>query len=238
MPTRPRPPSSGRTTGRRCAALGRYRLDIVENARLFAIENLAADDAAIGCWESKYHWNSWRPITAIREAASDGNPATVADPAWTPLFDPRTTQAGSPLVTPPFPDHPAGHGCISGAIVRTLRRYFGTDKVAFSAFSTRTRTTRSYDRFSAALQEISTRACRAASHFRAADVQGAALGTRVAHWLAKHYFQPLRPRSGLKRRAPGASAAQRPGRTNRRAESPASDSPQTSAGAHGPRRRR
>ena len=188
-----------------------HRLDIAENARLFAIENLAAADAAIGCWESKYHWNSWRPITAIREAASDGNPATVADPAWTPLFDPSTTQAGSPLVTPPFPDHPAGHGCISGAIVRTLRRYFGTDKVAFSVFSTRTRTTRSYDRFSAALQEIIDARVWGGIHFRAADVQGAALGNKVAHWLAKHYFQPLRQRSGVKRRAPGASAAQRPG---------------------------
>jgi len=125
-----------------------HRLDIVDNARLFAMENLAAADGAIGCWNDKYYWSFWRPITAIREAGGDGNPATEADPAWTPLFDPATVQFGTPLVTPGFPDHPAGHGCISGAIVRALQNYFGTDKITFSAFSTRTRTTRSYDRFS------------------------------------------------------------------------------------------
>ena len=97
-------------------------LDIVDSARLFAIENLAAADAAIGCWNNKYHWNSWRPITAIREAASDGNPATEADPTWTPLFDPSTPVATPPaLVTPPFPEHPSGHNCAAGAIVRTLQ---------------------------------------------------------------------------------------------------------------------
>jgi PAP2 superfamily len=166
------------------------RLDIVDSARLFAIENLAAADGAIGCWNDKYYWNFWRPITAIREAAGDGNPATEADPAWTPLFDPATVQFGTPLVTPGFPDHPAGHGCISGAIVRALRNFFGTDKIAFSAFSTRTRTTRSYDRFSEALKEIIDARVWGGIHFRTADVQGAVLGKKVAHWLAKHHLQP------------------------------------------------
>ena len=60
-------------------------LDIVENARLFAMENLATADAYIGCWNDKYVWKFWRPITAIREADTDGNPATEADPTWEPL---------------------------------------------------------------------------------------------------------------------------------------------------------
>ncbi len=166
-----------------------HGLNIVENARLFAIENLAAADGAIGCWDSKYYWNFWRPITAIREAQGDGNPATTADPAWTPLFDPATPQFGTPLLTPGFPDHPAGHGCVSGAIVRTLQNFFGTDKIAFSAFSNRTRTTRSYDRFSEALKEIIDARVWGGIHFRAADVQGAVLGKKVAHWLGKYYFQ-------------------------------------------------
>ena len=165
-------------------------LDIADTARLFASANLASADGAIGCWESKYHWKFWRPITAVREADSDGNPATEADPAWTPLFDPATPQFGTPLVTPGFPDHPAGHGCISGAIVNTLQGFFGTDKVAFSAFSNRTRTTRSYDRLSQALKEVIDARVWGGIHFRAADVQGAVLGNKVAHWLAKQYFQP------------------------------------------------
>src|SRR5918994_2575587 len=166
-------------------------LDTAENARLFAMANLAAADAAIGCWYSKYHWNFWRPMMAIREAASDSNPATEADPAWTPLFDPATPQFGSPLANPPFPDHPAGHGCISGAIVHTLEDFFGTDKTGFSAFSNRTRTTRSFDRLSDALKEIIDARVWGGIHFRTADVQGAVLGKKVAHWLRTHYFQPV-----------------------------------------------
>ena len=165
-------------------------LSIVDNARLFAMTNLAAADGAIGCWYSKYHWRSWRPLMAIREAGSDGNPATDADPTWTPLFDPATPQFGSPLANPPFPDHPAGHGCVSGAIVRTLQNFFGTNKIAFSASSNRTRTTRSFDRFSDALNEVIDARVWGGIHFRTADVQGAVLGKKVAHWLDKHYLQP------------------------------------------------
>ena len=65
-------------------------LGIAANARLFAMVSLAAADGAISCWNDKYHWKFWRPIAAIREAATDGNPATVADPEWKPLFDPST----------------------------------------------------------------------------------------------------------------------------------------------------
>ena len=168
-----------------------HGLDIADNARLLAMANMASADGAIGCWESKYYWRFWRPMMAIREAAGDGNPATEADPGWTPLFDPTTPQFGSPLANPPFPDHPAGHGCISGAIVRTLQSFFGTDKVGFSAFSNRTRTTRSFDRLSEALKEVIDARVWGGIHFRTADVQGAVLGKKVAHWLRGHYFQPV-----------------------------------------------
>jgi hypothetical protein len=168
------------------------QLNIVDSARLFAAENLAAADAAIGCWNDKYHWNSWRPITAIREAASDGNRATEADPTWTPLFDPSTPVATPPaLVTPPFPEHPSGHNCAAGAIVRTLRYFFGTDKIAFSASSNKSGTTRTFDRFSDALEENINARVWAGIHFRTADVQGVRLGKRVARYLHKHYLQPV-----------------------------------------------
>ena len=96
-------------------------LAIVDSARFFAMENLAAADALIGCWNDKYYWQFWRPITAIREADTDGNPATQADPTWLPLFDPATPVCHTPLlVTPPFPDHPSGHCCATSAYVNTL----------------------------------------------------------------------------------------------------------------------
>jgi len=166
-------------------------LDIVETARLFAMENLAAADATIGCWNDKYYWQFWRPITAIREADTDGNPATQADPAWWPLFHPTTPVPPPPLVTPSFPDHPSGHTCGTGAIVHTLQNFFGTDKIAFSAFSNKSGTTRSFDRFSDALKEVIDARVWSGIHFRTADTQGAVLGKKVAHHLQKHYFQPV-----------------------------------------------
>src|SRR5438034_4603119 len=167
------------------------QLDIVENARLFAMTNLAAADAAIGCWNDKYYWQFWRPITGIREADTDGNPATQADPTWLPLFDPATPVCHPPLVTPPFPDHPSGHACGTSAIVHTLQNFFETDKIAFSAFSNKSGTTRSFDRFSDALKELIDARVWSGIHFRTADVQGAVLGKKVAHYLEKHYFQPV-----------------------------------------------
>jgi PAP2 superfamily len=171
---------------------GSQGLNIAESARLFAMENLAAADAAIGCWNDKYYWQFWRPITAIREADTDGNPATVADPTWLPLFDPATPVfSGPPLVTPPFPDHPSGHACGTSAFIHTLQNFFGTDKIAFSAFSNKSGTTRSFDRFSDALKEVIDARVWAGIHFRTADMQGAVLGKKVAHWLDKHYFEPV-----------------------------------------------
>jgi hypothetical protein len=168
-------------------------LDIVENARLFAMENLAAADSQIGGWNDKYYWQSWRPITAIREADTDGNPATEADPTWTPLFDPATPVCNPPLLfTPPFPEHPSGHACATSAFVHTLKNFFGTDRIAFSAFSNKSCTTRNFERFSDALDEVIDARVWAGIHFRTADVQGAVLGKKVAHYLTKHYFQPVR----------------------------------------------
>jgi hypothetical protein len=170
-------------------------LDIVDSARLFAMTNLAAADGSIGCWNDKAYWSFWRPITAIRNATTDGNPATEADPNWLPLFDPTTPVSGAPLVTPGFPDHPAGHTCISGATVYALQTFFGTDKVAFTAESNKCAPApcleRSFNRFSDALQEIIDARVWGGIHFRTADVQGAVLGRKVVHYMTKHYFQPV-----------------------------------------------
>ena len=171
-----------------------YDLAPADSARLLATTNLAAADAAIGCWNNKYHYNSWRPITAIREADTDGNPATTADPTWTPLFDPATPVAAgqAPLVTPPFPENPSGHNCAAGAILTTLRYFFGTNDVSFTATSNKSGTTRTFHSLSDALQENINARVWAGIHFRTADLQGVKLGTTVARYLHHHYFQPTR----------------------------------------------
>jgi hypothetical protein len=160
-------------------------LDISEAARMFAMADLAAADATIACWKDKYYYRFWRPITAIRLADTDGNPATVADPSWTPLFS-----GAPPLTTPAFPEHPSGHTAISGAVVETLKNFFGTDKVSFTMFSGLSGTTREFDRFSVAMREIIDARVWAGIHFRTADTQGHAMGRKVAHILEMNYFRP------------------------------------------------
>jgi hypothetical protein len=169
-------------------------LDIVDSARFFAMTSLAGADGAIGCWNDKAYWSFWRPITAIREAASDGNPATHADPTWVPLFDPTVPVSGSALVTPGFPDHPSGHSCVSSAIVHAMQDFFGTDQVPFTAVSNKCLPApcpnRSFERLSDALDEIIDARVWAGIHFRTADVQGAGLGKKVARYEDAHYFAP------------------------------------------------
>jgi hypothetical protein len=157
--------------------------------------NLAAADGAIACWNDKYYWSFWRPRAAIREADTDGGPATIADPSWEPLFS-AATQTIPPLTTPAFPDHPSGHGCLSGAVLNTMADFFGKDKLPITIVSGRTLDgvpipPRQFDLFSDALDEIVDARVWGGIHFRTADEQGATIGKEVAHWLHKNYFREL-----------------------------------------------
>ena len=93
---------------------------------------------------------------------------------------PPLTQTTPPLATPPFPDHPSGHGCVSGAVLRTFREFLGTDKIAFDIHSGRfPNQPRHFDRFSLALKEVVDARVWGGIHFRTADVQGAMMGKKV-----------------------------------------------------------
>jgi hypothetical protein len=155
-------------------------LSVAENARLFAMAYLTAADAQIACFQDKERWHFWRPQTAIRLADEDGNAATVADPNWTPL-----------LANPPYPDHPSGHNCVSSSIVETLKDFFGTNQMSFSATHSTLGITRSFTQFSQAIEEIKLARVYAGIHFFTADAQGAALGKRVADYREAHYFNPV-----------------------------------------------
>jgi hypothetical protein len=169
----------------------RFGLTTAENARLFAMASLAAADAAIACWNDKYHWNFWRPIDAIRDPAPDGNAGTQPDPSWTPLYDAATVTVPA-LSTPSFPDHPSGHSCVSSATLGVLRDFFGTDRIGFDIVSSRFPTQpRHFESFSQALQEVVDARVWGGIHFREADVQGAEIGTKIARWERQHYFQKL-----------------------------------------------
>src|SRR5262249_13999577 len=109
---------------------------------MFMLVNVAMAEAAITCWETKYHYQFWRPITAIREAASgtgpsglgDGNPNTIGDPNWSPLGAPADNGNGTNF-TPPFPSYTSGHATIGTALFATLAHFYGTDNISFTIIS-------------------------------------------------------------------------------------------------------
>ncbi|MDA0167968.1 vanadium-dependent haloperoxidase [Solirubrobacter taibaiensis] len=144
------------------------RLRDVDTARMFAMLYMTAGDAAIATWTDKARWLFWRPITAIREAAADGNPQTEADTGWLPLIN-----------TPPYPDHPSGLSSLGAAMALSLEEVFG-HRVRFTMNSTNSGTTRSYRGFGEAVDEIVDARVYSGIHFRKADDDGAALGARVA----------------------------------------------------------
>jgi hypothetical protein len=155
-------------------------LSLVENARFFAMLYLTSADALISVWDDKAHWSFWRPITAIEEADTDGNPRTEPELGWRPL-----------IPNPPYPEHPSGHAGLSGSIVTTLQQFFRTDKVAWSD-TNNAGLTRSFNRFSQAIHEIVDARVWSGIHFRTADEHGERIGRQVARYREQHYFEPER----------------------------------------------
>jgi hypothetical protein len=154
-------------------------LTLVENARLYAMLYMTAADALIAVWDDKAHWLFWRPITAIREAGSDGNPHTQPQADWTPL-----------IANPPYPEHPSGHTGLSGSIVKTLQQFFGTDSIGWSD-TNNAGLKRSFSSLSQAIEEIVDARVWSGIHFRNADQQGQRIGRRVAGYRQGRYFRPV-----------------------------------------------
>jgi hypothetical protein len=154
-------------------------LTMAEQARLFALLNLSGADAAIACWDDKAYWSFWRPLTAIR--SDDGDPATDADPAWTSL-----------IANPPYPDHPSGYNCQSGAFMHAAKAFFDR-KIAFGLTANLASgpVTRTYERFTDVIDDTIDARIWLGIHFRSADVDGAWIGKRAANWLAENYLNPV-----------------------------------------------
>src|SRR5215469_6068514 len=144
-------------------------------ARLLALVNLAMADAAIGCWDAKYTYSSWRPITAIQLGDTDGNDATISDSSWAPL-----------IVTPPFPEYPSAHSCISAAASRILSQTFGEESSFSVASDAMPGVTRKFRSFTAALEEVKNARVFGGIHFRTATVDGTALGIAVGDYVLAH----------------------------------------------------
>ncbi|MDQ2695505.1 MAG: phosphatase PAP2 family protein [Pseudomonadota bacterium] len=187
--------------------------DVVELARLLALVNVAMADTGIAAWESKYHYQVWRPVTGIREAdpgtgptgAGDGNIDTFADPAFMPLGAPASNLTG-PNFTPPFPAYPSGHAAFGGALFETLRNFYGTDHIAFTFVSdefngvtldnqsnVRPLRPRSFSSLSQAEEENGQSRIYLGVHWAFDKTEGITQGRRVADYVFENVFAPQHP---------------------------------------------
>jgi hypothetical protein len=164
----------------RTVALARLS-DIGDTARLLALANLSAADALIVAWDNKRTYNVWRPSTAIFEGDNDGNPLTVGDPTWLPLFN-----------DPPYPDYTSGANSITSAFMRTLALYFDDDVYTFTATtSVPGQGTRTYASFSAVADDVVDARICMGIHFRFADEGARRQGKQAANRAFSHVLRPL-----------------------------------------------
>jgi PAP2 superfamily len=157
------------------------RLDPWESARLFALLHLACADSLIAGYGAKYRYNFWRPVTAIRNGAEDGNPQTVANPAWNSYLD-----------TPSHPDYLSNHAVLCAAWAEILARFFGTDHFSFTITSANPYPgiTRSFKSFSESAREAADSRVYAGVHFRSSCRDGLAIGRKIGAQAFEKFLQP------------------------------------------------
>jgi hypothetical protein len=153
-----------------------------ENARLFAQVWVSMADAAIACWDGKFHFNRWRPVTAIANADLDSNLATEPYAGWLPQE-----------TTPPHQEYPAGHGCATGAFSGALEEYFGSRNVPTTLTSTTTNTTRSFATTQVLRDEIADARVFGGMHVRYSVEDGEVIGLKVANLVARRHFREESP---------------------------------------------
>ncbi len=160
-----------------------YRLPVADSARFFAQMFVTVSDALITTWNSKYAFNLWRPIHAIQGADTDNNPLTRADPTWVPLAS-----------TPCHPEYPSGHGSLTGGMAYALEQFFSTGNLDVTLTSTSVpgelpfasqRFTNTRDM----VNHVIAGRIFGGMHYRTANVDGAAIGQKVATYVADRYFR-------------------------------------------------
>ena len=158
-------------------------MTLLQNARAFALLNLAGADAFIAAWDAKFTYNQWRPVTAIRAAEMDRNPSTDADPLWTPL-----------LVTPPFPDYIAGHTTYAGAAQAVLEHLFDDDPGVVMTLTSPTApgVTEIYRTFKDIADGVVNARVWGGIHWRTSSVRGRVVGEEVGRYVVRHFGRTRR----------------------------------------------
>jgi hypothetical protein len=155
-------------------------LDLESSARFQAAAFAAFADGLIACWDAKFHFNFWRPVTAIQSGDTDGHPHTVGDPAWEPL-----------AVTPNFPEYPSGHTCATAAVAHTIEDFFQHD-VVIPVRHAVTGEERYYRRASDVVDEVVEARMLMGVHFRSADEDGAEIGRKIARQIRRQWMRKNR----------------------------------------------
>jgi hypothetical protein len=152
---------------------------LAENARIFALLAMAMGDAAISCWDTKYHYDFWRPVTAIRDGDLDGNRHTDRDPDWLPL-----------ITTPPFPGYPSGHATVSGAARAVLERAFGKDGHAVTlTHPGAPGIVLNYTAWDEITDDVDDARIYGGIHFRFDQEAGARQGRHVGSYILRNYLR-------------------------------------------------
>ncbi len=156
-----------------------HQLDIVDAARFMAMVSVTYADALIACFDAKYHYTFWRPITAIQAGDTDGNAATAGDPAWTPVLP----------GTPNHPEYPSAHSCVTPAAGRVIARFLGTKQIDFTIPSLTGLGDRHYDRASDLENEVGNARIWGGIHYRSAVEDGIAISKKVTNQVLAHHFE-------------------------------------------------
>ncbi len=159
-----------------------HGLDIVDASRFMGMTTVVAADALIACFDAKYHYVFWRPITAIRAGDTDGNPDTVADPNWLPLLP----------ATPNHPEYPSAHSCLTPATGRVIARFLGTRHIDFTIPSLTGLGDRHYDGVSDLEYEVTNARIWGGIHYRTSVEVGTEIAKKVAHQVLARHFHRLR----------------------------------------------
>jgi hypothetical protein len=156
-----------------------HDLDVVQAARFMGMISVVYADALIACFDAKYHYAFWRPITAIRAGDTDGNAATVGDPAWSTLL------AG----TPNHPEYPSAHSCLTPAGGRVIARFLGTKKIDFTVPSLTGLGDRHFATVGDLQYEVGNARIWGGIHYRSAVEDGIVIGKRTVKQVLAHHFQ-------------------------------------------------
>jgi len=158
------------------------RLDVIDSARLMALVSIGLTDAIITVLDAKYHYNFWRPITAIRNGDNDGNPATDIEATWQPLAN-----------TPMHPEYPCAHCIQSGSVAGVVKAVFGSTEIPEIAMTSPTApgVTRRWTNMTALTEEIANARIWSGFHYRFSTRVGTEMGYQIGEYAVKNVMLPV-----------------------------------------------